>query len=173
DVETGVSLMVMDDGLDTGPIVARVTLALDGTETTPALERTLALMAADLLASSLGPWLAGELGAAPQPDVGVTLTRPFRRADGRPDPSHSATHLARMVRAYQPWPGTWFETELGRIVIWAASAETNPERTGAVGDPVIGGIPADGDGLAIEVADGRLRLLEVQPAGGRRMSAAE
>jgi methionyl-tRNA formyltransferase len=173
DAKTGVSLMVMDDGLDTGPIVARVTLPLDGTETTPALGRTLAAMAAELLATSLGPWLEGRLEATPQPDRGVTLTRPLRRADGRLDPSRSATDLERMVRAYQPWPGTWFETELGRVVIWSARAETGPDRSGAKDDPAIGRLLADGDGLAIEVADGRLRLLEVQAAGGRRMSAAD
>ena len=51
------------------------------------------------------------------------MTRPLRRDDGRLDPSLGAAHLERMVRAYQPWPGTWFETDVGRIVIWAAAAE--------------------------------------------------
>ena len=67
--------MVMDAGLDSGPIVAQARLTLDGTETTPALERVLAVMAADLLAASLEPWLDGRLSAAPQPDEGVTLSR--------------------------------------------------------------------------------------------------
>lgn len=175
DTETGVSLMVMDEGLDTGPIVARVALALDGTETAPVLERALATMAAELLATSLGPWLDGRLKAVPQPDDGVTLTRPLHREDGRLDPRLGALHLERMVRAYQPWPGTWFQTDVGRIVLWVAAAEiaSGLERSGADGDQPIGSIVADGDGLAVVVADGRLRLLELQVAGGRRMSAAD
>ena len=80
-----------------------------------------------------------------------------------------------MVRAYQPWPGTWFESAAGRIVIWAAEPAPGPGLPDAGDDraPVVGRLEADGDGLAVEVADGRLRLLEVQAAGGRRMTAAE
>jgi methionyl-tRNA formyltransferase len=103
------------------------------------------------------------------------MTRPLRREDGRLDPSSSVVHLERMVRAYQPWPGCWFESPFGRIVVWAAQAlpsagnEAAPD--GSVG--AAGTITADGDGLAIDVADGRLRLHELQLAGGRRLSAAE
>lgn len=175
DAETGVSLMVMDAGLDTGPIVAQARLALDGTETAPALEVVLAIMARDLLAACLGPWLEGRLSTAPQQDEGVSLTRPLRRDDGRLDPRLTAVRLERMVRAYQPWPGTWFESVLGRIVVWAAEPVEHAGRSAAAGDrpQAIGCLEADGDGLAIEVADGRLRLLEVQAAGSRRMTAAD
>ena len=175
DAETGVSLMLMDDGLDTGPIIARVRLALDGSEVAPALERVLAAMAADLLARSLEPWLAGDLAAEPQAADAATLTRPLRREQGRLDPAQGVARLARMVRAYQPWPGTWFETDGGRVVIWAAEPAAASVLPGSpsVDERTIGQLGADDDGLAIEVADGRLRLLEVQAGGGRRMSAAE
>ncbi|MET1232937.1 MAG: methionyl-tRNA formyltransferase [Candidatus Limnocylindrales bacterium] len=174
DAETGVTLMVMDDGLDTGPTVARVRLALTGTETAPALEGTLAAMAADLLAASIAPWLDGSLRAVPQSTEGVTVTRPLRRDDGRLDPALGVVRLERGVRAYQPWPGTWFDTGHGRIVVWAAQAVHGAEpHATSPDDVVIGLVEADGEGLAIVVADGRLRLLEVQPAGGRRMSAAD
>ncbi len=169
DAETGVSLMRMDEGLDTGPLISQVRLRLDGSETTPILEATLARSAADLLASSLGPWLEGRLPTVPQASIGATMTRPLRRADGRLDPTRGVALLMRMVRAYQPWPGTWFETGEGRITIWAAELATG---TGAGAEAAIGEVQADGDGLAIVVADGRLRLVEVQVAGGRRMSAA-
>jgi len=107
----------------------------------------------------------------PQAEVGVTTTRPLRRADGRLDPTRPGRHLERMVRAYQPWPGTWFETADGRIVVWATEAfMVAPD--GPVSDDRVGWLRADGDGLALATIDGRLRLLEVQPAGGRRMSAA-
>ena len=168
DAETGVSLIRMDEGLDTGPLIAQVRLSLDGTETAPTLEATLARSAADLLTRSLEPWLDGRLSAVPQASIGATMTRPMRRADGRLDPTRGVALLGRMVRAYQPWPGTWFETEAGRVTVWAAEvAGTDPSADGAIGE-----LLADDDGLAVVVADGRLRLLEVQVAGGRRMSAA-
>jgi methionyl-tRNA formyltransferase len=150
DAETGVSLMVMDAGLDTGPIVAQAGLALDGTETAPGLEQVLAVMAADLLAACLEPWLEGRLPATPQSDDGVTLTRPLRRDDGRLDPTLPAARVERMVRAYQPWPGTWFESAVGRIVVWSAEpAAAHPGRPDAADDRVrvIGRLDADGDGL--------------------------
>ena len=168
DAETGVSLMRMDEGLDTGPLIAQVRIRLDGTETAPILEATLARTGADLLTSSLEPWLGGRLATVPQPSAGATMTHPLRRVDGRLDPSRGAALLARMVRAYQPWPGSWFETDDGRVTIWAAQADAGSGPTEAA----VGELQADGDGLAIVVADGRLRLLEVQAAGGRRMSGA-
>ena len=182
DAETGVSLMLMDAGLDTGPVMARVRLALDGTETTPTLETRLAALAAELLTASLEPWLDDHLPAVPQPDGGVTTTRPLHREDGRANPALGVIRLERMVRAYQPWPGTFFEVEAGRIVIWAAAVGSmmteSGARPGMVGQgpdhvALSGRLVAEGDGLALEVADGRLCLLEVQAAGGRRMSSAE
>ena len=159
DRATGVTLIRMDEGLDTGPIVDQRTLALDGSETTPALEATLAGLAADLLADSLGPWLRGEVTARPQPDGGVTLTRPLRREDGRLDPARPATELERQVRAYQPWPGSFVDTVAGRLVVWASSV-------GAIA----AGTPGVFDVTGLATADGGLRLHEVQPAAGRRMS---
>ncbi|MEP6639344.1 MAG: methionyl-tRNA formyltransferase [Chloroflexota bacterium] len=164
DAETGVTLMRMDAGLDTGPIVARRTRRLDGTETTPVLEAVLAQDAADLVATHLGSWIAGELEARPQPIEGVSLTRPLRREDGRLDPRHPAVELERQVRAYQPWPGSFIDTVAGRIVVWRAHDI---------------GIPADGETMlpgrirnsGMDAGDQAfLTFDEVQPAGGRRMS---
>ena len=160
DAETGVSLMRMDAGLDTGPLVAQERVHLDGTETTPALEAHLETVAADLLDRALGPWLHGELRAHPQPEAGATLTRPLRREDGRLDPRWRADELERQVRAYQPWPGSFVDTPVGRLIVWTA-------RVGA-GD-AIGIGTFDERGLG--VADGAcLELVEVQPAAGKRMT---
>ncbi len=158
DAETGVSLMRMDGGLDTGPIVGRVRIPLGGHQTAPELEAQLAVEAADLLERLLAPWLRGELSSTPQPAPSATLTRPLRREDGRLDPARSAVELERQVRAYQPWPGSFVDTPLGRIVVWAA-------------EPAVDGPPAgafDDDGLGVGPGE-RLRLVEVQPAGGKRM----
>jgi methionyl-tRNA formyltransferase len=161
DAETGVTLMRMDEGLDTGPIVAQAHVSLDGHETTPALEERLAGVAADLLADQLRPWLRGELDPRPQPADGATLTRPLRREAGRLDPRRSAAELERQIRAYQPWPGTFVDTALGRLVVRGVVAETGP------GGPESGAFDAEGLGVG---AGDRLRLTEVQPAGGKRMS---
>jgi methionyl-tRNA formyltransferase len=169
DLETGVTLMRMDAGLDTGPIVAQRRIPLNGRETAPQLEAALAVIAAALLATSLRGWLAGELPAKAQPAEGATLTRPLRREDGRLDPHLPGAELERRVRALQPWPGTFAETEAGRLIVWAAQPVPGPAAEPAA-EP--GAIVADGDGLALGVADGTLRLLEVQLGGGRRMSGA-
>lgn len=164
DLETGVSLMRMDAGLDSGPLLAVERVRLAGDETTPELEERLATVAADLLARSVGPWLRGELRAQPQPQAGVTMTRPLRRGDGRLDPAIPAVELERQVRAYQPWPGSWLETPVGRIVVWGVEATD--------GDGTPGSVVADGDGIALATSKGRLRLLDVQPAGKNRMTGA-
>lgn len=166
DRETGVTLMRMDEGLDTGPIVAVERSSLGGTETAPDLEARLAAVAADVLARSIGPWLAGALPAVPQPPEGATLTRTLRREDGRLDPGRSAMDLERRVRALQPWPGTFLETSTGRLAVHVAHVERG------AADDERGALVAHGDGLALATADGRLVLDEVQPAGGRRMSGS-
>jgi methionyl-tRNA formyltransferase len=167
DRETGVTLMRMDAGLDTGPIVAVERLPLAGSETAPELEARLADLAADLLASSLAPWLDGDLPATPQPAEGATLTRPLRREDGRLDPSLPATDLERRVRAYLPWPGTFLEGDGERLVVGAASvAASRP-------DDVPGRLVRDGDLPAFTTTDGRLVLERVTPPGRKPMSGAD
>jgi methionyl-tRNA formyltransferase len=167
DPATAVTLMRMDAGLDTGPVIARAPLELDGSETAPDLERRLATMAADLLAESIGPWLDGSLTPVPQPEEGVVLTRPLRREDGRLDPSLPAAELERAVRAYAPWPGTFVELDGERIVVNEASvapAEPGDEAGSLV---VTAGMPA------LATIDGRLVLRTLTPAGRRTMSGAD
>jgi methionyl-tRNA formyltransferase len=159
DRETGVTLMRMDEGLDTGPIVAQRSVELDGTETAPLLEEKLEAIADALLNASLGSWLRGEIEAHPQPETGATLTRPLAREDGRLDPTLPAVQLWRQVRAFQPWPGSFVDTPLGRLVVWKA-------RVG----PMAHGVPGRLGAIGIETVDGTLLLHEVQPAGGKRMS---
>jgi len=159
DPEAGVTLMLMDAGLDTGPIVAQERIALDGIETAPHLEERLKMIADDLLDRSLGPWIRGELEARPQSEEGATVTRPLRREDGRLDPSRQARELWRQVRAYQPWPGSFVDTKVGRLVVWTSSV-----------GPVVDRAPGMVGPLGLAALDGELLLHEVQPAGGKRMS---
>jgi methionyl-tRNA formyltransferase len=172
DAETGVSIMRMDAGLDTGPLVAVETWPLAGTETSAELERHAAGVGARLLAGVIPAWLAGELPATPQADAEATLTRPLRREDGRLDGSEPARIAERKVRAYDPWPGAFLEIDRGgaareRVAILAATlTESEP-------DDEAGRLAAAGDGVALTTIDGRLRLRDVRPAGGRAMTSAD
>jgi methionyl-tRNA formyltransferase len=161
-----VSLIRMDSGLDTGPIVAIEPIALDGSERADALEERLATIAAGLLARSVDTWLDGSLTADPQPSDGASLTRPLRRADGRLDPARPAVDLERRVRAFAPWPGTFVEVGGQRLAVLDATVAPAIE-----GDEP-GRIVAAGDDLALATVEGRLVLREVQPAGGGRMAGA-
>jgi len=167
DPSAAVTLILMDEGLDTGPVVARDAWQLDGTETTETVEHEAARRGAALVLRSLRPWLEGRLSATPQGEAGATLTRPLRREDGRLDLARPAVELERLVRAHVPWPGSFVDTQLGRLIVHRASA-IPPEP----GDRP-GRVVADtGGGLALTTGDGRLRLEQVQLAGRRTMDAA-
>jgi methionyl-tRNA formyltransferase len=167
DGEAGVSIIRMDPGLDTGPIVAAERWGLRGDEAAPELEGRAAAEGAALLRQTLGPWLAGRIEPRAQDETAATLTRPLRREDGRLDPDRPAAELERQVRAYQPWPGSFVETPFGRLLAWRAAAA--PSERGDESGWLVGG---EG-GLALTAADGRLRLIDVLLAGGRRMTSAE
>ena len=168
DTESAVTLMVVTEELDAGPIVAVAALEVRPDDTAVTLEARAAEVAAVLLRRALPEWLAGRLGARRQPTEGVTMTRPLRREDGRLDTGRSAVELERQVRAYQPWPGSFIDIGAVRIIVWSAHA--------AAAEP--GDLPGrivrtpDG-GLALIAARGRLVFDVVRAAGRRSMSAAE
>ena len=167
DRTTAVTLMRMDEGLDTGPIVAQAPATLDGTETAPELEARLSALGGSLLEESLDAWLDGTLHADPQDTEGIALTRPLRREDGRLDPARTAAELARAVRAYQPWPGTFLELDGERLVVNEASIAPH------VPGDVAGSIVTAGRAPALATPDGRLMLDVVTPAGRRPMSGED
>lgn len=163
DASTAITLMRMDAGLDTGPILAQEPWPLAGTETAPELEERLAEAGAALLARTLGPWLDGAVAAVPQAVDGVTLTRPLRREDGRLDPARPAVELERLVRACRPWPGTHLDVGGERLVVGAASlAPSQPH-------DVPGSLVREGRKPAVATTDGRLVLETVTPPGRRPM----
>lgn len=163
DPTAGVTVFRMDEGLDTGPVVATRAWPLEATATTPELEARAAREGAALLEALLGPYLLGARPAVPQDESAATTTKPLRRSDGLLDPALPAGQLERRVRALQPWPGTFVESPVGRLAILAAAVAPS-----APGDEP-GSLVTDADGLALTTAEGRLRLLRVQGAGGRPM----
>ena len=168
DAESAVTLTIVTEEMDAGPIVAAGPLEVRPNDTTVTLEERAAKAAARLLTRALPEWLAGQLVARRQPSEGVTLTRPLRREDGLLDPGRAAVELERQVRAYRPWPGSYVETGDGRLIVSQASvAATEP------GDVAGRLVATSGGGLTLITVDGRLALEEVQLAGGRRMTAAE
>jgi methionyl-tRNA formyltransferase len=167
DERAGVTIIRMDDGIDTGPIVARQSWPLMGTERAPELEARAAREGAGLLVRTMDPWLAGTAPAIPQTAGGATVTRPFRRDDGRLDPDRPAAQLERQVRALTPWPGSFLETPAGRLVLHEASlgdSEPGDER---------GTLVRHRDRLALATSDGRLVLDRVQLAGRRAVGGNE
>jgi methionyl-tRNA formyltransferase len=167
DGTTGVSLILMDAGVDSGPIVASSGWPLTGTETSPELEARAAAEGCELLRRTLSAWLAGTLAPRAQDEAAATITRPLRREDGRLDPARRAIELERQVRAYQPWPGSYLETDHGRLTVWRAEVGARA----AHDQP--GRLVKHDRFPALTTIDRRLVLEEVQPAGGRRMTGPE
>lgn len=165
DKEGGVTIIRMDAGIDTGPIVAARAWPLSGSERAPDLERTAAAEGATLLDEVVGAWLDWA-EARPQGE-GATLTRPFRREDARLDPQRSARELERQVRANAPWPGTFIDTEVGRVAVLAASV-ADAQASDASGRLV------EYEGrLALATSEGRLVFDQAQREGKRAVSGEE
>jgi len=167
DRETGVTVIRMDAGMDSGPILAQEALPLSGQERQGELSVRLAEMAADLLRRTLPAWLAGEIVPRPQEEERATYCRPLRKEDGQVDWTRPAVYIERMVRAYDPWPGTYTFLRGRRLYIWRATAlpETLP------GPP--GTIHLDGRRLLVATGEGCLSLEEVQGEGKRRLPIEE
>lgn len=167
DRETGVTLIRMDAGMDSGPILAQEVLPLSGQERQGELSARLAEMGAELLRRTLPAWLAGEIVPQPQEENRATYCRPLRKEDGRIDWTKPATYIERMVRAYDPWPGTYTFFRDRRLHIWRATVR--PETFH--GPP--GTVHLDGRRLLVATGEGSLSLEEVQWEGKRRLPIRE
>jgi methionyl-tRNA formyltransferase len=162
DRETGVTLMVMERGLDTGPTLARVAVAIDPSDTTASLTEKLAGAGAELAVTAIPAFASGELSPVPQPS-GASLVRPMVKADGQLDFTRSADALARQVRAMWPWPRAWAILNGETIQIHRATV-TDP----ANGTP--GTITLSEKEPVVACGVGALRLDLVQLPGGKPMT---
>jgi methionyl-tRNA formyltransferase len=160
----GVSLMVMSERLDAGPVVAQWSVPLTGRESTPELEATLAALAAERVPGELAAWATGTLHAEPQDEKAATLIRPFRRRDGWIDWRRPAVEIDRQVRALQPWPGAWTTIDGKRLHVRAAQPVA-----GIDGVPIGAVLP--GEWPEVACGQGALALVSVQPESRPAMPA--
>ncbi len=175
DAETGITLMQMDAGLDTGTMLSRHPLAIGADETAGALHDRLAALAAAAIVDLL-PRLAethGEMRGEPQ-DAGLaTYAAKIDKAQARLDWQRPVAELLRQVRAYHPVPGAWTLLDGQPLKVWRAEAVVSGDAPGEADGARSGVIMrVDGDGIEVACAVGDLRLLEVQAAGGKRLSVA-
>ncbi len=160
DTQTGVTIMRMEAGLDTGPMLLSQTVPITPTTTAATLHDTMARLGAALMVDALDGVAAGTLHAVPQPERGVTYAPKLERDEGRLDWRQSAADLERRVRAFYPWPGAWFEIGGERIKVLSAAIEAaGPSAPGTVID----------DRLAIACGKDALRPLRIQRAGRAAM----
>jgi methionyl-tRNA formyltransferase len=165
DEKTGVTLMVIDVGLDTGPVLARRSLPIGPDATGGSVTAALAGLGAVLLGEVLPAYLAGEIPARSQNDRAATLAPKIRPEEARLTARQSAERLVRAVRAFRPRPSAWLEVEGKRLGITAAQV--------APGEDVsVGTLERRGHRLLLGVEDGAVEVLSVHPEGGRPVSGA-
>jgi methionyl-tRNA formyltransferase len=172
DTETGVTIMQMNAGLDTGPILAARRTAIRPDDTTPALAERLAQLGADLLVEVLPDYLTGRLAAQPQDEALATYAPQLKKVDGRLDFTRPAAQLARQVRAMLPWPGAY------ALLPASVDEAARPLRVlRAAVEPGLHGAPGEvlstAHGPAIACGQDGLLLIQVQPPGKRPMPAAD
>ena len=168
---TGVTLMLLNEGMDTGPLIARKEFPLAGDETAPGLTETLFGLGGELLQENLPRWQSGELNASPQDDSLATVTRKLERADGLADWTLNAETLERRARAFTPWPGLFTE--------WNGRGVKLVEVTvlpGGSGGEDVGVVVETDDSIApaaVVTAQGLLGLKTVQLEGRRAVAVSD
>ena len=169
DTETGVTIMAMEEGLDTGPMLLMEKVVIDAVDTTATLHAKLARLGASMIVQALQLRQAGRLTAVPQPEQGVTYAAKISKEEAKLDFGLSATQLARKIRAFNPFPGGQVDADGTTVKIWGAEALSadSPSAPGTV-------LAADAQrGIIVACQSGTLRLTELQKPGGKRLPAAE
>lgn len=174
DTVTGVSIMVIDEGMDTGPLLAQTTIELAPKETTETLTEKVVTIAAPLLMKSLKGFFTGSVVPTAQSTEGISICKMLSREDGRIDWTESAATIDQNIRAYTPWPGTW--------TMWTLNGSETTVK-------IISGTPAPSDiqrptsdvqspfsmngRLFCMAGDAPFEITSLQPAGGKIISAAD
>jgi methionyl-tRNA formyltransferase len=173
DDETGVTLMKMDVGLDTGPIIRQVSVTIGPDDTRETLTECLGQLGADLLRQALPDWLAGRIQPRLQDDSLATYAPPLRKEQGYINWQSPADRITRQVRAFHPWPGT-FTRWRGKL-LKILRAVVLPETETGIGenDRLPGTVILSPRGPVVVAGRGHILLVEVQPPGKRPMTAAD
>ena len=172
DAETGVCLMRMEAGLDTGSVLLSARTPIGPDDTGGSLHDRLAALGAQVLSDGLRRLThGGTLPETPQPETGVTYAHKLDKAEAKLDFTRSATELERKVRAFDPWPVAEAEIAGERVRVWAAEAG---DQGPAAGDQEPGSVVTTSKhGIDIACGEGTLRILKLQRPGGRVISAAD
>jgi methionyl-tRNA formyltransferase len=166
DAKTGVCLMKMDAGLDTGDVLACLEVPIRSDETAASLEGILSQRAGALVRQFLPLYVRGDLTPKPQPTEGVVLAPMLKKEDARLDFGKSAPELERRIRAFDPWPGSFTTLDGQRVIVHRARVGSGQGAPGTV-------LSIGPEGIEVACGQGSLVLLELQPEGKRRMSAPE
>lgn len=169
DDQTGVTVMLTDAGMDTGPILTQTVVPLRGTETTASLTPRLADLGAALLQETLPRWVEGSIEPQPQVEARATVSRLFMSADGLLDWRRSAGDLARQVRALNPWPRAYTFIKAERVLLLNAIPADHPNGVEALPGTVLG---VERQALRVATGCGELLVLEAQAAGRRAIPGA-
>jgi methionyl-tRNA formyltransferase len=166
DATTGITIMRMDAGLDTGPLLAQERIDIASDDDAGSLHDKLAALGARMIVEVLADAVAGPLQAVPQPSVGVTYARKLDKREMRIDWLLPAAAIGRQVRALCPAPGASTRLRDERLKIWRADVR---DARGAPGEV----LAMDAQGVLVACGQGALQLKELQRAGGRRLTAME
>ena len=170
EAETGVTIMQMDAGLDTGPVLSIRRTPILPTDDSQVLHDRLAQLGAELLAETIPDFVAGKIQPQPQPAAGSTYAAKIKKEDGKIDWQQPAQKIWNRLRAFTPWPGafTYLQTEPKPqlLKIWKAEVV---EKSGGVGEVLI----ADKAGIVVGCGQNALRILELQREGGKRLPAEQ
>lgn len=160
DTETGICIMQMDEGLDTGPVLMRKTTPITKTTTTSALHDALAAIGAELIVKTLDLIAAGTPPQPEQqPEAGVTYAKMLEKEEGKIDWTKPAAEIERQLRALSPWPGVWCFCQGQRLKVLEVSLENRSGTPGEILDR----------NLVVACGDGALRLVKVQPQDRKPM----
>ncbi len=166
DAETGVTIMRMEAGLDTGPMLLKESLPIADTDSAGTLHDKLAALGARLIVDALPKLERGELAGVPQPAEGVTYAAKLEKAEAVLDWRQPAPALSRAVRAYNPFPGAAARIEGQTVKIWHSEPAPGAGEPGTV-------LAVGADGIFVACGEGALRLTELQKSGGKRLPAAD
>jgi methionyl-tRNA formyltransferase len=171
--ETGVTIMQMDVGMDTGPMLTQRSIPIGDDETAPQLSVRLAQLGAELLSETLPRVQRGEIAPLNQDDSEATYAPMLKREDGLIDWRMSAREIANRVRAFQPWPGTYTNFRAGRLSVWQGREAPYRQDANVMAEP--GSIlNIDESGITVVCSgSGALLIKEVQVEGKRRVSGRE